>query len=139
MPVEGAEAAADGHRLFTNIQVGESPACGHERDHWGEPCYTHALGSVGPKAVARWRSCKVLMQSGNLQQQPASALSAATPWPPQEVRVQERLQCLDAGSVPSAISVLLLDEMADTCQAGGALIWAPKHTRKPRNWQVLGV
>ena len=37
----------------------------------------------------------------------------------QEVRVQERLQCLDAGSVPSAISVLLLDEMADSCQAGG--------------------
>ncbi|KAI8467006.1 MAG: DNA replication licensing factor MCM9-like protein [Monoraphidium minutum] len=36
----------------------------------------------------------------------------------QEVRVQERLQCLDAGSVPSAISVVLLDEMADTCQAG---------------------
>lgn len=36
----------------------------------------------------------------------------------QEVRVQERLQCLDAGSVPSAISVLLLDEMADSCQAG---------------------
>jgi len=42
---------------------------------------------------------------------------------PQEVRVQERLQCLDAGSVPSAISVMLLDEMADTCQAGGVCVW----------------
>jgi hypothetical protein len=52
---------------------------------------------------------------------PISAITLLC-WPPfQEVRIQERLQCLDAGSVPSAISVMLLDEMADTCQAGGAL------------------
>lgn len=58
----------------------------------------------------------------------------------QEVRVQERLQCLDAGSVPSAISVLLLDEMADTCQAGGAQCWqaqGPPSQRLPPSLYLL--
>ncbi len=37
----------------------------------------------------------------------------------QEIKVQERMQCLAVGSVPSSISVLLQDEMADSCQPGG--------------------
>lgn len=38
----------------------------------------------------------------------------------QELRVQQQLQCLEPGSVPASISVVVQDELADTCQPGGA-------------------
>eukprot|EP00878_Enallax_costatus_P023223 GHUV01024690.1.p1 GENE.GHUV01024690.1~~GHUV01024690.1.p1 ORF type:complete len:488 (+),score=128.46 GHUV01024690.1:127-1590(+) len=36
----------------------------------------------------------------------------------QELRVQEQLQCLEPGSVPASISVILQDELADSVQPG---------------------
>eukprot|EP00879_Flechtneria_rotunda_P024600 GHRR01026096.1.p1 GENE.GHRR01026096.1~~GHRR01026096.1.p1 ORF type:complete len:579 (+),score=182.66 GHRR01026096.1:450-2186(+) len=36
----------------------------------------------------------------------------------QEIRVQEQMQCLEPGSVPANIQVLLQDELADSCQPG---------------------
>eukprot|EP00879_Flechtneria_rotunda_P021861 GHRR01023054.1.p1 GENE.GHRR01023054.1~~GHRR01023054.1.p1 ORF type:complete len:299 (+),score=98.98 GHRR01023054.1:450-1346(+) len=39
----------------------------------------------------------------------------------QEIRVQEQMQCLEPGSVPANIQVLLQDELADSCQPGGKL------------------
>ncbi|WIA33182.1 hypothetical protein OEZ86_006329 [Tetradesmus obliquus] len=36
----------------------------------------------------------------------------------QELRVQQQLQCLEPGSVPASISVVLQDELADSCQPG---------------------
>jgi hypothetical protein len=38
----------------------------------------------------------------------------------QELRVQQQLQCLEPGSVPASISLVLQDELADSCQPGGA-------------------
>lgn len=37
----------------------------------------------------------------------------------QELRVQQQLQCLEPGSVPASITVVLQDELADSCQPGG--------------------
>jgi hypothetical protein len=37
----------------------------------------------------------------------------------QELRVQQQLQCLEPGSVPASISVVVQDELADSCQPGG--------------------
>lgn len=37
----------------------------------------------------------------------------------QEVKVQEKMQCLDMGSTPSTLSVLLLHELADSIKPGG--------------------
>ncbi|KAF8067336.1 MCM9 [Scenedesmus sp. PABB004] len=36
----------------------------------------------------------------------------------QELRVQQQLQCLEPGSVPASMTVLLQDELADACQPG---------------------
>lgn len=38
----------------------------------------------------------------------------------QELRLQEQLQCLEPGSVPASMAVVLTDELADSCQPGGA-------------------
>jgi DNA replicative helicase MCM subunit Mcm2 (Cdc46/Mcm family) len=40
----------------------------------------------------------------------------------QEVRIQEKTQCLAMGSVPAAITVVLQDEMSDTMKPGGEMI-----------------
>lgn len=37
----------------------------------------------------------------------------------QEIKIQEKMQCLEVGSVPSSVTVVLQDELADTCQPGG--------------------
>ena len=53
------------------------------------------------------------------------------PWPPppgyQEVRLQEKMQCLAMGTLPCAITVVLLDELADTCQPGGETVRGGRH------------
>ena len=36
----------------------------------------------------------------------------------QEIKVQEQIQSLSMGSIPRSIIVILMDELADTCQAG---------------------
>lgn len=38
----------------------------------------------------------------------------------QEIKVQEKTQCLGVGSMPGYVTAILLDEMADCCQPGGA-------------------
>ena len=40
----------------------------------------------------------------------------------QEVRLQEKTQCLAMGSVPAAITAVLQDEMSDTLRPGGGCI-----------------
>lgn len=37
----------------------------------------------------------------------------------QEIKIQEDSKTLPMGSVPRSISVLLQDDLADTCQTGG--------------------
>lgn len=39
---------------------------------------------------------------------------------PQEVKIQEAAQVVGLGAVPGCITVILTDEMADSCQPGGA-------------------
>lgn len=59
--------------------------------------------------------------------------------------MQERMQCLELGTMPSSIAVLLQDELADSCHPGGegtasapasvqgggggdsGLVWKPAH------------
>jgi DNA replicative helicase MCM subunit Mcm2 (Cdc46/Mcm family) len=38
----------------------------------------------------------------------------------QELRLVERTQCLALGAVPVSITTVMLDDLADSCQAGGA-------------------
>lgn len=50
----------------------------------------------------------------------------------QEVRVQESAQCLSlGGAMPHAVAVLLQDELAGSCQVGGAGRWQHRRGCKP--------
>ena len=50
----------------------------------------------------------------------------------QELRVQEKSQSLAMGSLPRSITVIVLDDLADKCQPGGASQLIPSGAHAPR-------
>lgn len=53
----------------------------------------------------------------------------------QEVRVQEKMQCLAMGALPCSITVLLQDELADACRPGGEM-QGKKGALQAGTWQM---